>query len=154
MESPEGQLSSFLAKYTPQIASLAKAVRKKMRHRYPNALELVYDNYNALAIGFGPTERTSDAIFSIALFPKWVSLFFLQAKGRLRDPEKKLRGTGAVARHIRVPSPDTLDDPAVQRLMDEAVAIASVPFDPGCKHRLIIKSVSAKQRPRRPPKGR
>jgi len=38
----------------------------------------------------------------------------------------------------------------VQALMREATARAAVPFDPKGKHRLIIKSVSAKQRPRRP----
>lgn len=148
-ESPEEQLTSFLAKYTPQIATLAEAVLKKMRKRYPAALELVYDNYNALAIGFGPTERASEAIFSIALFPKWVSLFFLQAKG-LPDPEKRLLGKGNVARHIRLDSAATLDETAVRDLMNEAAARASVPYEPDGKHRLIIKSVSAKQRPRRP----
>jgi hypothetical protein len=148
-ESPEEQLTSFLAKYTPQIAALAEAVLEKMRKRYPAALELVYDNYNALAIGFGPTERASEAIFSIALFPKWVSLFFLQAKG-LPDPQKRLLGKGNVARHIRLDSAATLDEAAVRDLMNEAAARASVPYDPDGKHRLIIKSVSAKQRPRRP----
>jgi len=51
-----------------------------MRARLPGAVELVYDNHNALAIGFGPTERASDAVFSIALFPRWVSLFFLRGR--------------------------------------------------------------------------
>jgi len=148
-ESPEEQLASFLAKYTPQIHSLAEAALKMMRKRYPAALELVYDNYNALAIGFGPTERASEAIFSIALFPKWVSLFFLQAKD-LPDPQKRLLGKGNVAKHIRLDSVATLDDVAVRDLMNEAAARASVPYDPGGSHRLIIKSVSAKQRPRRP----
>ena len=120
-----------------------------MRKRYPTALELIYDNYNALAIGFGPTERPSEAIFSIALFPKWVSLFFLQG-AVLPDPEKKLQGSGNVAKHIRLPSAATLDEPPVQALMREAVMRAAIPFDPQGKHRLIIKSISAKQRPRRP----
>ena len=78
--SPEQQLASFLAKFTDEIAALAEAILGEMRRLYPTALELVYDNYNALAIGFSPTERPSEAIFSIALFPRWVSLFFLQAK--------------------------------------------------------------------------
>lgn len=147
--SPEKQLASFLAKYSPDIASLARAVRKKMRERYPTALELVYDNYNALAIGYSPSERASEGIFSIALFPRWVSLFFLQAKG-LSDPHKKLQGSGNVAKHIVLPSPEFLDDPAVDALMQEAVARVAIPFAPRGKHRLIIKSVSAKQRPRRP----
>jgi len=78
-KNPEEQLESFLAKFTPEVAALTRVILAKMRERYPTALELVYDNYNALAIGFGPTERASEAIFSNAVYPKWVSLFFLQA---------------------------------------------------------------------------
>ncbi len=48
-----------------------------MRRKYPRATVLVYDNYNALAIGFAPTERASDAVISIALFPKRELLFSL-----------------------------------------------------------------------------
>jgi hypothetical protein len=146
--SPEQQLAAFLARFTPEISSLAKSILSKMRQRYPTALELVYDNYNALAIGFGPSERASEAIFSIALFPRWVSLFFLQGAG-LSDPNKIMQGSGNVARHIRLPSASTLDEPAVRALMREAVANAKVQFDPSGMHRLIIKSISAKQRPRR-----
>lgn len=147
--SPEKQLASFLAKYSPEIATLARAIRKRMRQRYPAALELVYDNYNALAIGYAPSERASEGILSIALFPRWVSLFFLQANG-LPDPQKRLQGSGKVAKHIVLPSIQDLDDPAILDLMREAVARAVVPFDPHGSHRLIIKSVSARQRPRRP----
>ena len=148
---PEEQLASFLAKFTPEVSSLAEAILAKMRKRYPTALELVYDNYNALAIGFGPSERASEAIFSIALFPRWVSLFFLKGVG-LPDPDKKLQGSGNVVKHIRLPSPATLDEPSVKALMLEAVARATPSFDPQGAHRLIIKSISAKQRPRRPAK--
>jgi hypothetical protein len=148
-DAPAKQLATFIQKFTPEIASLAKPILAKMRTRYPTALELVYDNYNALAIGFGPTERASEAIFSIALFPRWIHLFFLQAKG-LRDPDKRLQGSGNVAKHIRLESHATLDEPAVRALMQEAIARAKVPLDPRGKHRLIIKSISAKQRPRRP----
>jgi hypothetical protein len=146
---PERQLAGFIARYTPDIADLAEAVLNKMRRRYSTALELVYDNYNALAIGFGPTERASDAIFSIALYPQWVSLFFLQAKG-LCDPSGMLKGSGKVCKHVVLPSPAMLDDPALAALMKDAVASARVPFDPKGMYRLIIKSISKKQRPRRP----
>ena len=149
-QNPPEQLASFLAKFTPEIAALTEAILAKMRKRYPTALELVYDNYNALAIGFCPTERTSEAIFSIAVYPKWVSLFFLQANRGLPDPEDLLQGSGGVVKHIRLPKAATLDEPAVKALMLEAVARAKVPFDPKGTHRLIIKSISAKQRPRRP----
>jgi hypothetical protein len=119
-----------------------------MRERYPTAIQLVYDNYNALAIGFGPTERASEAVFSIAIFPRWVSLFFLQGAG-LPDPEGILQGSGNVARHIRLPSAATLDELSVKKMMGEATTRASIPFAPRGTPRLIIKSVSAKQRPRR-----
>ena len=147
--SPTAQLRAFLAKYSPEISARAQAILKKMRARYPSALEMVYDNYNALVIGFSPTERPSEAIFSIVLFPQWVTLCFLQGKG-LPDPKKILQGEGNLVRHIRLPSPDTLDDPAVVAVMQAAATRAKVPFDSACKHRLIIRSISAKQRPRRP----
>jgi len=146
---PERQLASFLAKFTPEVAELAEAILNQMRRRYPTALELVYDNYNALAIGFSPTERASDGIFSIALYPKWVSLFFLQG-ARLPDPTRILKGRGNVVRYIVLHNPSLLDDPAVTTLMSEAAARARVPFDPNGTHRLIIKSVSDRRRSRRP----
>lgn len=145
----ERQLASFLDKYTAEIAAQAREVRARMLAKYPAALELVYDNYNALAIGYSPTEKTSEAIFSIALFPRWVSLFFLQARG-LPDPDRILKGSGGVAKHVVLESPDTLEHPSVRELMREAVERAKVPFETEGKHRLIIKSVSAKQRSRRP----
>jgi hypothetical protein len=148
-KNEEARLAGFLAKYDADISDLAETIRAEMRKLYPTALELVYDNYNALAIGYCPTERASEAVFSIAIYPKWVSLFFLQAK-RLTDPDKILRGGGSTARHIVLPSPDALHHPAVRSLMREAEALAKVPFDPKGAHRLIIKSISEKQRPRRP----
>jgi hypothetical protein len=147
--SPTAQLRAFLAKYSPEIAARALAILKKMRARYPSALELVYDNYNALAIGFSPTERPSEVIFSFAIYPNWINLFFLQGKV-LPDPKKLLQGSGNLVRHIRLLSAAMLDDPDVVALMHTAATRAKVPFDPTGKHRLIICSIAAKQRPRRP----
>jgi hypothetical protein len=148
-KNAEAQLAGFLAKYTPEIADIAGTIRGEMRKLYPMAIELIYDNYNALAIGFSPSERPSEAIFSIVPYPSWVSLFFLQAKG-LHDPDKILCGDGTVARHIVLPTAAMLHHPAVRALMREAEAIAKAPFNPKGAHRLIIRSISVKQRPRRP----
>lgn len=95
--SPEKQLAGFIARFTPEIAAVAEAALVKMRACVPGAIELVYDNYNALAIGFGPTERASDAILSIALYPRCVYLFFLWG-ANLPDPQKLLKGSGKRAR--------------------------------------------------------
>jgi hypothetical protein len=148
-KTPRQELDGFLSKYTPAVASDARKILAKMRSRLPGAIELVYDNYNALAIGFGPTERASDAIFSIAVFPRWVSLFFFQG-AKLEDPEKILAGSGKTIRHIVLEGAATLDRPAVKALMNQALERAQKPLDKKTRGRLIIKSVSAKQRPRRP----
>jgi len=148
-DSEAKQLDGFIAKFSPEIAAMTQAVLQKMRKRYPTAQVLVYDNYNALAIGFGPSEKAGEAIFSIAVYPKWVSLFFLQAKG-VPDPEGLLKGSGNVARHVVLGSPGDLDVPAIMAMMEAAVEVAKTPLVETGKGRLVIKSVSAKQRPRRP----
>ncbi len=53
-------------------------------------------------------------------------------------------------RNVRLHTPEGLDDPRVDALIAEALAQAEPPIDPGAPQRLIVKSVSAKQRPRRP----
>src|SRR5271165_2708038 len=90
----EKQLDEFMAKYEPEIAATAGKALAKMRKMVPHAIEMVYDNYNTLAIGFVPNERPSDAVFSIALYPAYVRLFFLQGKG-LPDSGKRLEGTAS-----------------------------------------------------------
>ena len=147
--SPEQELAGFLNKYTPEIAAQAATALAKMRKRLPGALELVYDSYNGLAIAFGPTERTSEAIFSITLYPRWVSLFFTHG-AKLADPQKLLKGSGSSIRHIVLEDAATLDLPAVRALIKEALELAGQPFDPHAANRIVIKSISAKQRPRRP----
>jgi hypothetical protein len=144
------QLDEFLAKFTPEVTETSRQALRKMRTRLPGAIELVYDNYNALAIGFSPTERASDAIFSIALYPRWVSLFFLLNGVKLRDPDCYLQGGGSKVRHIVLENAATLDDPAVQELMAQALELSPKQIDAAQPRRLIIKSISAKQRPRRP----
>jgi hypothetical protein len=148
-DSPEAQLDAFLDKYTPGVATLARQCLLKMRSRLPGAVQLVYDNYNALVIGFGPSERASEAIFSIALYPRWVTLFFLQGAG-LPDPQKLLKGSGKVVRHIVLASAADLEQPAIQDLMAKALRRAEAGIDPTAAGRLVIRSISAKQRPRRP----
>ena len=147
--NPERQLDSFLAKYDPAIAAFARRVLVNMRRRLPGAIEMVCDNYNALVIGFGPNDRPSLAIFSIVLFPRWVTLCFLQGAA-LPDPQRRPQGEGRVVRNIRLEGLSVLDDPYIQRLMNLAVHRAKVPVDPKNRGQLIIKSISAKQRPRKP----
>jgi hypothetical protein len=142
------ELDRFIDKFSPATAALTRALLIRMRARLPGATIMVYDNYNALAIGFGATDRVSRAVLSLAVYPRWVNLFFLHAAG-LVDPQALLKGGGAKVRHIRLLRPEALDDPAIEALIGQAVARSEPPFDPTAEQRLVIKSASAKQRPRR-----
>ena len=146
--SPEKQLAGFIAKFEPAMAARIRAVRKAMRRRLPNAIELVYDNYNFFVIGYGPSERPSDAIFSIAAQAKGVGLCFLQG-AKLPDPAGVLKGSGNVVRSLRLESAAMLERPEVQALIAVALERAKTPMAEGAGPRLVIRSVSAKQRPRR-----
>jgi hypothetical protein len=147
--SPEEQLAGFLAKYTPEIVAQAEVILANMRARLPGAVEMVYDNYNWLVIGFGPNERASEAIFSIVLAPKWVTLCFLWG-AYVPDPHRLLKGGGKQVRNIRLKGPETLDVPEVQELIAKALEQTGETMDRPERHKLVIKAISAKQRPRRP----
>jgi hypothetical protein len=147
--SPRTELESFIVRYTPDVAAEGRAALAKMRRLVPGAIELVYDNYNWLVVGFCPSERASDAVFSIVFTPRWITLCFLQNGPRLSDPEGLLRGSGKRVRSIRLESAKDLDSRPIQELITEALLRARVPIE-GKRGRTIIRSISAKQRPRRP----
>ncbi len=147
--SPESRLATFLAKYTPEIVAETEAVLAKMRARLPGAVEMVYDNYNALVIGFGAEDRPREAVFSVAVYPDHVTLVFIWGVD-LFDPHKLLHGGGNQVRHIRLAGPEHLDSPPVRALMTEAIARSARPFDETQPNRMVIRAVAAKQRPRRP----
>lgn len=146
------QIASFLAKYDPRIAADARASRTRLRKMIPGGTEFVYDNYNALVFGFGPSERPSEAVLSLAIMPRWVTLCFLKG-AKLRDPKKLLRGGGNIVRNIHLSSPRHLEDADVRDLIDQSIESARPAFTgkPG-KQQTVIRSISARQRPRRPAK--
>ncbi|MEA3002787.1 MAG: hypothetical protein QOH81_1575 [Sphingomonadales bacterium] len=148
-DEAQRQLDTFIDKFTPEVASLTRALLTKAKARIPGATILVYDNYNALAIGFGPGEKAGEAILSLAVMPRWVTLCFLWGV-RLADPHRLLKGGGSRVRHVRLLTPEAFDDPRIDALIDEALAMAEPTIDPAGEQRLIIKSISAKQRRRRP----
>ena len=149
MDEAQHQLDGFIDKFTPEVAALTRVLMEKMKRLIPGAVIPVYDNYNALAIGFGGGDRVKDVVLSLAVMPRWVTLCFMWGV-RLPDPHKLLRGEGSRVRNVRLMTADALDDPRILALVEAAVADADRPIDPDAPHRLVIKMVSAKQRARRP----
>jgi hypothetical protein len=143
------QLDLFIDRYTVEVAADARRALAFMTERLPTATRLVYDNYNALVIGFGAGPKVGDIIFSIALYPRYVTLFF--ARGvELPDRHRLLEGGGKGVRHVKLRPVSRIETPEVGELIDAALAIATPPLPAACEAPLIIKSISAKQRPRRP----
>lgn len=132
------ELDAIIASRSPQMAKLTRAVLAKLRPRFPGAVELVYDKRNALVIGFGPDERASNAINSIAVYRNWINLYFFEGDA-MPDPEGLLQGTGAMVRHIRITDAAELDRPAVKALMSEALKCADPPLDKKAKRKMVLR---------------
>jgi hypothetical protein len=146
----EAQMKVFIDKFDRPNQKVIRDVRRALRARFPTAIEMVYDNYNFFVIGYSPTERPSDAIVSIAAGANGVSLCFLYG-ARLADPKGVLSGGGNQTRFVRVKSAGLLQSPALKDLLAAAESNSAEPFPTRGGRQLIIKSISAKQRPRRKP---
>jgi uncharacterized protein DUF1801 len=148
--SSEEQLASFIDKFDSKNAALIRSVRRVLRRRLPTANELVYDNYNFFVIGYCATERPSDCILSIAAAANGVGLSFYYGAS-LPDPHKLLVGTGSQNRFVRIESPARLAHPGVEGLIAAAIAQAGRPLPASGRGKLVIRSISKRQKPRRKP---
>jgi len=144
----ERLLTQFIDKFDDDIAARIRSARSALRKKMPAAIEQIYDNYNFLAIGFCTTEKTSDCIVSLAASAKGVALSFYRGAD-LPDPKGILLGSGAQNRFVRLEDARTLARKDVGDLLSVAVAQARTPMPASGKGQTLVKSVSAKQRPRR-----
>jgi len=134
----QGELVKIIAKQSPAIAKLTRAVLAKLRPRFPGAVEMVYDKKRGMVVGFCPDDRASNVINSIGVYSKWINLYFFEGDS-LPDPEGLLQGTGTIVRNIRINSAEDLDMPGVKALMAEALKRARPKLDPKATRRVLIK---------------
>jgi hypothetical protein len=147
-DSAEEQLQSFIDKFEPKHRAIIRAARKASRKRFPTANELAYDNYNFFVIGFAP-------IRLLCLYRrrrKWRRLMFYSRRQFARSSRNSFRFRQKT-RFVRLLSADVLEQPEVHALLRVAAERASVPLSRSGRGKLIIRSVSAKQRPRCKPIG-
>ena len=152
----EAQLASFFAKYEPAIAKVGKGLRAKLRARLPGLFEIVYvyENQNSLVISYSPTERGSDGLCGIALYPDCVKLFFGHgAQLSKSDPNRLLQGSGKTVRHVVLNTAADFDSAGIEGLMAAALKLAKLPLDAGANGSVIIKAEEQKQRARRASKA-
>jgi hypothetical protein len=145
----EAKIAGFLGEYVPEIEAQLRQARQALRACFAHGFELVFNTYNALVFGISPTERASDAFISVAGYPRWVTLFFLDGAG-LQDPAGLLEGDGKRVRGIRLTSAADLGTPQVQALIAEAARPHASRLLGAPPLSTIVKQVAAKRRPRRP----
>ena len=147
-ETAEQQLEGFIAKFERAMGKLIRECRTAMRKRFPTANELVYDNYNFFVIGYCTTERPSDCVVSLSANSKGLNLNFYYG-ATVPDPHHLLEGSGSQNRFVRLDGGATLSRPEIRELVAAAEAQADPPFAAKGAGKLIIRSISAKQRPRK-----
>ncbi len=145
----EVQLTTLIAKFAPDRLRLIAAMRRSLRKRLPTAVEVVYEYRSWIVISFSPTEKGYEGVLAIRADADGVQLYFNQGKS-LPDPEKMLKGS-AQARFIEVESASKLTRPAVDTLIDEALARNQVPFAPAGRGSVVFRSATAKKHGQRSP---
>jgi hypothetical protein len=143
---PPPELVKFLQPYDPAIQKLALKLRSLVLEELAPCYENIYDAYNAVAIGYGTSERLSDGIFHIAVYAKGVNLGFNHG-ATLDDPLQILEGKGNQIRHIKIRTPDDLARPEirdyVRRARDLALADARKLGEPPQKIKRVVSTVKA-----------
>jgi len=120
---PPAALIKFLKPYDRAIQKLALDLRALVLEEMAPCHENIYDAYNAVAMGYGPTDRLSDGIFHIAVYAKGVNLGFNHGAA-LADPARILEGTGKQIRHIKIRSTSDLERSEVRAYMRRAHQLA------------------------------
>ena len=146
--SPNAQFSAFLSRFPPEVVALVKRCLPKLRRAVPCSYQLVYDYSNSLVVAFGMSERGYEAIVAIAIFPRWVGLYFDKS---LPDPKGLLEGSGAKVRSVTLKAASDLDHADIRALFKAAIKHAGATF-PRTRSprstRMIIKSASKKKKKR------
>jgi hypothetical protein len=143
-------LLKFLKPYPDEIRDIALWLREWVWDLYPNANELIYDNYNALAFGWSPTDRQGHVFCSIAVPRSGNNLHFGFYWGsEISDPKKILLGNGNQYRYIRVISKKDFPKTYIKTLLREAYTNSLMKVkDPKqiMKGATIVKAISATKR--------
>jgi hypothetical protein len=147
--SAEAEVRGLIARFAPEHQGLIGTMRRSLRKRLPAAHEVVYEYADNFVISYSPDERGYEGVLAIRASAKGVELYFNRGK-ELPDPAKLLRGSGKKTRFIHMEGASTLKQPAVARLIDEAIAGTRVPFARTGRGPVVIRSTSAKKRQRRP----
>lgn len=123
------ELVEFLAPYPVEIRELTLGARLRLHELVGPASDLFFDATTAVCAGLSFTGEPRDNFINLAVYANHVSLIFPWGV-RLDDPEGRLRGEGSQVRNIRLQGLETLHDPYVVGLIEQAAEQAVKPGEP------------------------
>ncbi|WP_435623592.1 hypothetical protein [Flagellimonas sp.] len=145
---PNPQLKKFLEPYDDGIQRLALDLREFILDLVPQANELIWDNYNALAIAYSKSEKLKDAFCHIALYAKHVNFGFNRG-AELTKTSIQLNGKGKLIRHISVKDLNSFPKEVIRPMIWEAVGISeqmnSALLEGNQNPKSIVMSISEKK---------
>src|ERR1700685_425859 len=109
-------LVKFMLPYPDKVKASALWLRELVWDLYPGTNELIYDNYNAVAFGWSPTDKAGDVFCSIAVYSTHVNFGFLRGT-EFPDPQKVLVGDGSLYRYIKVVNKDDFPEEYIKELL-------------------------------------
>jgi hypothetical protein len=144
-------LLKFLKPFDKEIIELVMWLRDFAWDLCPETNELIYDNYNAVAFGWSPTERVGHTICSIAVGRSSKNVHFGFYWGNeLSDPDRILLGEGNQYRYILVTDRKKFPKAYIKKLVNRAYtnSLSKVKDQREIVHgKTIVKSVSEKKLP-------
>jgi hypothetical protein len=114
-------LLKFLSPFPAEVQEKALWLRDFVWELYPQANELIYDNYNAVAFGWSPTEKVGQVFCNIAVGRTSHNVQFGFYWGALlEDPKKLLIGNGNQYRYFLVKNRADFPKEYMTELLSEA----------------------------------
>ncbi|MEO8821453.1 MAG: hypothetical protein ABI267_05390 [Ginsengibacter sp.] len=144
------ELKIFLKPYSQEVIDVVMWLRAFAWDLCPQANELIYDNYNAVSLGWSITDKVGDNICAVVIYrPNQNVHFGFYWGNELSDPEHILLGNGKQYRYILVPDKNKFPKAYMKQLVDESYAnlLSKLKKQKQLIHgQTIIKSVSEKKR--------
>jgi len=144
-------LLKFLKPFPENVRDTALWLREFVWDLYPKSNELIYDNYNAVAFGWSPSDRVSDVFCNVAVGRSSHNVHFGFYWGsKISDPKKILLGEGNQYRYVLVKDKKDFPKTYIRKLMKEAYNYSLGKMKdkkPVLKGATITKSISEKKRP-------
>ncbi len=118
---PSADLIRFLKPFGPEAAATVAWLRDFVWGLYPQSNELIYDNYNALALGWSLTEKLGHTFCSLAVFRTNKQVHFGFYRGmELSDPKQVLLGKGNQYRYVLVNDLKKFPKAYIKQLLKQA----------------------------------